>query len=275
MVEDNSRTGSRNGLSNVAAYVSWEGTVATIHDEGDAKALDESSIRAAATKALDQVFDGARVGLGSGHAVSIFIAMLGERRRQGLRVSAVAASERSAVRARKAGIPLIALEQELDMTVDGADEVAPNLDLVKGRGGALVRERIVAAASKRQIIVVSETKLVQELGEHVSVPVEVIPLARWLVTREIENLGLLPLLRTDRARRQPLVSDNGNITLDCGPSKPLADGAHARELERTLLGIPGVVDTGLFLGTADQVFVGREDGDVDILRRTESPPVRK
>src|SRR5687768_8397929 len=262
-------------LSNVATSVSSEGTVAVIHDEGDARALNESSIRAAAAKALDQVFDGARVGLGSGRAVSIFIAMLGERRRRGLRVSGVAASEASAVRARKAGIPLVALEQELDMTVDGADEVAPNLDLVKGRGGALVRERIVAAASKRQIIIVSETKLVRKLGEHAYVPVEVIPLARWLVAREIENLGLLvPVLRMDRARRQPLISENRNITLDCAVFKPLADGGRARELERALLAIAGVVDTGLFLGTADQVLVGRADGDVDILRRTEGPLAR-
>ena len=249
--------------------------VATIHDEGDARTLDELSIRAAAAKALDQVFDGARVGLGSGHAVSILITMLGERRRQGLRVSGVAASEASAVRARKAGIPLVALEQELDIAVDGADEVAPNLDLVKGRGGALVRERIVAAASKRQIIIVSETKLVRNLGEHAYVPVEIIPLARWLVAREIENLGLVPVLRMDRARRQPLISENRNITLDCAPFKPLPDGARARALERALLAIPGVVDTGLFLGTADQVLVGRADGDVEVLQRPRVSPVRK
>ena len=121
MYKDNSRVGSRNALSIVATSGSSEVTVAMIRDEGDARVLDEVSIRAAAGKALDQVFDGARVGLGSGHAVSLFIAMLGERRRQGLRVSGVAASEASAVRARKAGIPLVALEQDLDMAVDGAD----------------------------------------------------------------------------------------------------------------------------------------------------------
>jgi len=264
----------RRWLSNVASSESSEGTVAMINDRGDARALDELSMRAAAAAALDQVFDGARVGLGSGRAVSIFIAMLGERRREGLRVSGVAASEAAAVRARKAGIPLVALEQELDMAVDGADEVAPNLDLVKGRGGALVRERIVAAASKRQIIIVSETKLVRNLGAHAYVPVEVIPLARWLVAREIETLGLVPVLRMDRARRQPLVSENRNLTLDCAPFRPLVDGARARKLERALLAIPGVVDTGLFLGTADQVLVGRGDGGVDILRRAEDPPAR-
>ena len=274
MHEDNGRSGSRSALSNVAASVSPEGTVAMIHDGADARTLNELSIRAAAAKAVDQVFDGARVGLGSGHAVAIFIAMLGERRRQGVRVSGVAASEASAVRARKAGIPLVALEQELDMAVDGADEVAPNLDLVKGRGGALVRERIVAAAAKRQIIIVSETKLVRKLGEHAYVPVEVIPLARWLVAREIEDLGLVPVLRMDRARRKPLVSENRNITLDCAVFKPLADGARARKLEAALLAIPGVVDTGLFLGTAAEVLVGRADGDVDVLRRAKVPPVR-
>ncbi len=243
-----------------------------LHDEGDPVAGDQLLVRAAAGKALDQVFDGARVGLGSGRAVSIFITMLGERRRQGLRVTCVAASETSADQAGMAGIPLVALEQELDMTVDGADEVAPNLDLLKGRGGALVRERIVAAASKRQVIIVGETKLVRKLGEHASVPVEVLPLARWLVEREIGILGLMPVLRMDRTGRQPLISDNGNITLDCAQPKPLADGLRARELERALLAIPGVVDTGLFLGTADHVLVGRADGSVDVLLRTEASP---
>ena len=271
MYDDTSQTGSHHTLITVAGLAAPERSVPAVQDGGDARALDEISIRAAAARALEHVFDGARVGIGSGHAASIFIALLGERIRHGLRASAVAASEASAHRARAAGIPLVALDEELDVAVDGADEVAPNLDLVKGAGGALVRERIVAAASKRQVIIVSETKLVRKLGEHAYIPVEVIPLAHRLVARKIEELGLLPVLRMDRARRQPLFSENGNLTLNCAPLRPLADGARARKLERALLAIPGVVDTGLFLGTADQVLVGHLDGTVDILRRMDAP----
>jgi ribose 5-phosphate isomerase A len=274
MYEDSFQVRDRHDPFDPTEPVSSGHRIAVIHDGGDARALDELSIRAAAEKALDQVFDGARVGFGSGHAVSVFLAMLGTRIRQGLRITGVAASEASAGRARAAGIPLVALDGELDIAVDGADEVAPNLDLVKGHGGAMVRERIVAAASKRQIIIVSETKLVRNLGEHAYIPVEVIPLAHWLVARKIDDLGVPPVRRQHRARRQPLFSENRNFTLDCAPFKPLADEVRARKLERALLALPGVVDTGLFLGTAHQVFVGHANGDVDVLRRPEASAAR-
>ena len=126
----------------------------------------DQGARAAAMRALDLVGDGHRVGLGSGRAAAAFIAALGERVRAGLAVVGVATSGATARQARELGIPLAELDEaELDLTVDGADEVAPNLDLVKGRGGALVRERIVAAASKRQVIIVGSEKIVGRLGE--------------------------------------------------------------------------------------------------------------
>ena len=131
----------------------------------------DPGVRAAAAKALELVFDGARVGLGSGRAASEFIAQLGARVREGLRVSGVPTSRASAAKARDAGVPLTELgEVPLDVTIDGADEVAPGIDLVKGWGGALVRERIVAAASNRQVIVVGQDKLVRGLGERGRVP---------------------------------------------------------------------------------------------------------
>ena len=227
---------------------------------------DDDGLNAAASKALELIGDGARVGLGSGNAAMVFISALGQRRREGLRVSCVATSRASADHAREAELPLIALGEELDLTFDGADEVTPDLDLVKGWGGAFVRERIVAAASKRQVILVSEGKLVDGLGERGRIPVEVIPLARWFATKALDSLGLMPSLRKDHVG-EPFVSENGNLIIDCAPSKPLPDGVAARALERAMLAIAGVVDTGLFLGTAERVIVGHPDGRVDTLVR--------
>ncbi len=232
---------------------------------------DDPSVHAVATKALELIADGARVGLGSGRAASVFITKLGLRRQNGLRVIGVPTSQASADTAMKAGVPLIDLGEDvqLDITIDGADEVAPNLDLVKGRGGALVRERIVAAASKRFVILVGQEKLVQRLGERGPVPVEVIPFARWVATKQLSALGLVPTLRMDRTGSRPFVSDNGNLILDCTLPEPLRDRQAARELARTLDDLAGVVDPGFFLGTADQVLVGYPDGRVDTLRRAQ------
>ncbi|MBI3769016.1 MAG: ribose-5-phosphate isomerase RpiA [Deltaproteobacteria bacterium] len=228
---------------------------------------EDAGLRAVVTHALELVTDGAAIGLGSGRAAAAFIAGLGARVRAGLRVCAVPTSSASASQARALGIPLIDLDgdRELDLTVDGADEVAPSLDLIKGWGGALVRERIVAAASRRQVILVGPEKLVGALGARGRIPVEVIPLARGLVARQAAALGLTATVRVG-ADGTPFVSENGNLTLDCAPSAPLSDDAAARALEAALLAIPGVVDTGLFLGTAERVLVGHPDGRVDVLQ---------
>ena len=233
-----------------------------VTDADDARALD-----AVATRALDLVTDGARIGLGSGRAAACFVAALGVRVRAGLRVTAVPTSAGTARQARDLGIPLVELDEdlELDLTVDGADEVAPNLALVKGCGGALVRERIVASASRRQVILVGHGKLVRALGERGRIPVEVVPFARGPVTRRIRALGLRPSVRPGEDGRA-LVTENGNLMLDAAPAAPLADGDAARALQAALRAIPGVVDTGLFLGTAERVLVGHPDGRVDVLR---------
>ena len=203
----------------------------------------------------------ARVGLGSGRAATAFVRALGARVRAGQKVQAVPTSEATAVLAREVGIPLVDLDRTpLDVTVDGADEVDPNLDMVKGWGGALVRERIVAAASERQIILVTPDKMVERLGSRGRVPVEVIPFARPFCERRLEALGCRPELRSERGR--PFVTDNGNVILDCGLEPPKDVVA----LDRAIRAIPGVVDTGFFLGTADTVLLA-EAGTVRTLRR--------
>lgn len=234
-----------------------------------AGAAPDPAVEAAAACAVALVGDGARIGLGSGRAAASFIAQLGVRVRQGLRVVGVPTSLASARQAREAGVPLTALDTdaELDLTVDGADEVAPDLDLLKGRGGALVRERIVAAAARRQVIVVGAGKLVQRLGERGPIPIEVIPFALSLVLRWVHALGFHPEVRRDADSHRPLLTENGNATVDCALPDPLDDRDAARGVERMLLAIPGVVDTGLFLGTAERVLVGHPDGRVDELRR--------
>ncbi len=226
------------------------------------------AIEAVAARAVDLVPDGARIGLGTGRAAEAFIDLLGERRRAGLRVWGVPTSTASAAAARRAEIPLIELGEggPLDLTVDGADEVAPNLDLVKGWGGALVRERIVATASGTRVILVGEEKLVRGLGQGRRIPVEIIPQAEWLVVRELQRLDLAPVVRRDASGAGPYQTDNGNRIIDCAPPLPLADGREARHLERVLRAIVGVVDTGLFLGTADCVLVGHRDGQVSEMR---------
>jgi len=230
---------------------------------------DDPALHAVAAMALELVGEGALVGLGSGRTASVFVRLLGARVREGLRVTGVPASGSTAAAAREAGIPLLSLpgDEPLDITVDGADEVAPNLDLLKGHGGALVRERIVARASRRQVIIVGAEKLVRRLGERFALPVEVIPFAASPVMRAIRAAGLRPDVRMDAKGRRELVNENGNLTFDCALPEPLADAHAARTLERSLRAIPGVVDTGLFLGTAERVLVGHPDGRVDTLLR--------
>lgn len=229
-------------------------------------------IVAAAERAAGEVPDGSCVGLGSGRAASAFIAALGTRVRRGLRVTAVPTSEASAQLARSLGIELVEIDEEMPLAVivDGADEVTPALDLVKGRGNAFVRERIVTAASRRQVIIVDPGKLVPVLcgRNDGGFPVEVIPMAKGLVMRKMKALGLRPVVRPDKATGTPLVSDNGNLIFDCDVPAPLADGAAAREMDAAVRRVAGVVDTGLFLGTASEVLVGYPDGRIDTLRRS-------
>jgi ribose 5-phosphate isomerase A len=228
--------------------------------------MTDPAVETAAAAALELIRDGMRVGLGTGRGAAAFLARLADRVRSGLRVVGVPTSEATAAEARRLGIPLGALDddEDLALTVDGADEVAPNLDLVKGFGGALVRERIVAAASRRQVILVGHEKLVDRLGTRGRIPIEVVPFACPLVLGRVRALGLDPVVRLADGRR--FISDNGNLTIDCGLATPLVDARAARVLEADLRAIPGVVDTGLFLGTAERVLVGYPDGHVDVLQ---------
>jgi ribose 5-phosphate isomerase A len=240
-----------------------------------AGATNDPGVAAAALRAVELVPAGAKVGLGSGRASSAFIAELGARARRGFSVVGVPTSEASAALARSFGIPLIEITEdvELDLTVDGADEVAPNLDLIKGRGAAFVRERIVTAASRRQVILIGPEKLVPALFSTGGFPVEVIPLAGGLVTRRLKALGAVPTVRLDGAGNgsAPLRSVNGNLIFDCAVAAPMPDGRAVRTLEAAVRAIPGVVDTGLFLGTAERVLVGHADGRVEVLTRSERP----
>ena len=204
-------------------------------------------------RALEYVANGAHIGLGSGRAAQAFVRALGERVRNGsLQVSGVPTSEETAALARQQGIPLLSLAEAgtLALTVDGADEVDPRLDLIKGYGRALVREKIVAASSERLIILVGEEKLVPQLGTRGKLPVEVTPFALPLCQLCLAELGCPAVAYAQGGNL--FVSDNGNHILDC-QIQPIADAA---KLEQQIRAIPGVVGTGLFLGMADTVLVG-------------------
>src|SRR5207249_5859082 len=224
-------------------------------------ATTNDPLAALATHALGFVRDGDVVGLGSGRAAGAFVHALAARVRAGLKVHGVPTSEETARLARELGIDLVGLEAELNLTVDGADEVDGQLNLIKGYGGAFVRERIVAAASRRQVILVTSDKLVETLGARGRLPVEVLPFALPLCRRRLDGLGLKPALRTSEER--PFVTDNFNVIVDCAVG-PIADPAG---LERAILAISGVIDTGLFLGTADTVLVADGQTVRELVRR--------
>ncbi len=205
-------------------------------------------------RALEEVHDGDVLGLGSGRAASAFIRVLGERVRQGLHIRAVPTSETSARLAQEVGIPLATLEEGLPLalTVDGADEVDPQLDMVKGYGRALVREKIVAASSRRVVILIGPGKQVSRLGQRGRLPVEVVPFALPLCRLRLQDVGLNPVPFTQDGMLYR--TDNGNAILDCGTG-PISDPPR---LEEQIRAIPGVVGSGLFLGVADLVLVGDE-----------------
>jgi ribose 5-phosphate isomerase A len=224
-------------------------------------------------RALDFVVDGTTVGLGSGRAANRFTELLGEWVRGGFNVRGVATSEATAAVARKAGVPLVELKEgmPLSVVVDGADEVDPKLDMIKGYGRALVREKIVAAAARATVILVGREKMVAQLGTRGKLPVEVVPFAVPLVLERLRTLGGSPSLAM--ADGKPLVTDNGNHVVDL--AIPLI--ADAAALERSICAVPGVVDTGLFLGVATAVLVGDSETFVlgEELRRATSPEVAR
>ncbi len=220
-----------------------------------------------AERALEMIESGTVIGLGTGRAATQFVKALGPAVKGGLRIVGVPTSEATAGLARELGIPLTTLEEagELDITFDGADEVAPDLNLIKGYGGALVREKIVAASSKRFIVLVGPGKEVAALGEHGKLPVEVVPFGMPLAMRKLTALGCPPVLRLN-PDGSPFVTDNGNPILDCHIG-PIDDAA---ALEHAILYIPGVVGTGLFIGMAETVLIQSEDGTVKARHRGEA-----
>jgi ribose 5-phosphate isomerase A len=211
--------------------------------------------------ALRYVKPGHTVGLGTGRAAAAFIRALGE---SGLGVRGVPTSNASAELARSLGIELVSMGEveQIDVDVDGADEVDPRLNLMKGHGGALVREKVVAAASRRCVVLVGAEKLVKSLGSRMSLPVEVVPFAEAFTARQISALGLEPKVRTNQ-NGDYFLTDNQNLILDCVVRKI----RNPSRLDRELLSIPGVVGTGLFVGFADIVVVAGPDGKIRTLRR--------
>jgi ribose 5-phosphate isomerase A len=217
--------------------------------------LADEQKRAAAEKALELVQDGMLLGLGSGSTARFFTEGVGRLVEGGMKVRGVPSSRATAELAASLGIPIvIELVGQIDLAVDGADEVDPALDLIKGRGGALFREKLVAAASKRFVVVVDESKMVQRLGVGV-LPVEVLPFL-WRSTAErLAALGVSLVVRG--GEETPYITDNGNLVLDVTVPDGIKDAAAlGDELKR----ITGVVEHGLFLGMADTVIVAGPEG---------------
>ena len=214
----------------------------------------EAHKRAAAERAVELVASGMLVGLGSGSTARYFVEGVARRVRDGLEITALATSEETQRLARTGGINLVdTIDRPLDITVDGADEVDSRRNLIKGRGGALLREKVVAHASRAFLVIADETKAVPKLGRG-PVPVEVVPFLWEVTSRNIESLGGQPSLRT--GARGPFRTDNGNLVLDVA----FADLSKPDELDRDLHRIPGVVEHGLFIGMAAAVIFGGPQG---------------
>ena len=221
--------------------------------------------RQAAEAAVADVQDGMVVGLGTGSTAALMIEALGRRVRAGLRIVGIPTSDRSAEQARAEGIPLVdfSTHPRIDLTIDGADEVhTGTLDLIKGLGGALLREKIVASASKRMTVIVDASKLVPALGRKVRLPVEVIAFGWQATAAQLATAGASTFLRTgpDGAAFH---TDGGNIILDCA----FADIPDPAALQARLKAITGVVETGLFVGLATTIIAGTPGG-VQKLERT-------
>jgi ribose 5-phosphate isomerase A len=214
--------------------------------------------QSAADSAVALVEDGMILGLGTGSTAKLAVDTLGKRVAGGLRVIGIPTSEATDHQARALGIPISTLDEHpaIDLTIDGADEVELGpLNLIKGRGGALLREKIVASASKQLVIIVDESKLVERLGSHFALPVEVVPFGWQATAHRLEALGAKIALRNN-ADSKPFVTDGGHYIVDC-TFGPIASPA---KLDSELNRIVGVVEHGLFLGMATQVIVAGHSG---------------
>jgi len=230
----------------------------------------EDAKKRAALEAVKNIKDGFVIGLGSGSTVAYVISEISRRiREEDLKILGVPASYKTFLLAAKYGIPLTTLNEhpKLDLDIDGADQVDGDLNLIKGKGGALTREKIIAAASKTLIIVIDETKLTTVLGKEQLLPVEVLPFALPLVSNRIKEIGGKPKLRERGDGSGPYVTDNGSFILDVDfgiIKEPL-------RLDANLKRIPGVIETGLFIGMAKKAYVGTKT-DVKILKKGDNHP---
>ena len=214
--------------------------------------------QAVARRAVELVEDGMRVGLGTGTTSTFFIRALAEKvRTSGMKLCCVASSDASHHLAAELGIEMMTLPElpELDLYIDGADEVGPGLALIKGGGGALLREKIVASAAKRFVVVVDSTKVVEELGKF-PLPVEVIKMALPLVMAKLEKLGLHAVQRPAKSEDGPYLTDEGNFIVDCKVGRIPDPEKTAAEIRA----IVGVVEHGLFLHMSSLALVAGEDG---------------
>lgn len=224
--------------------------------------------QAAAEVAVGLVESGMIVGLGTGSTAKFAVEALGKRVKEGLHIVAIPTSEDTARQARGAGIRVSSLAEyaEVDLTIDGADEIQlGTLDLIKGHGGALLREKVVASSSRRLIIIADETKLVDQLGTRFPVPVEVVPFGWQATQRKMQRLGAHTELRPGPDEK-PFVTDGGNFILDCRFS-PIPDPA---ALDQELNSIVGVVEHGLFLKMTSRAIVADQDG-VQVLEAGSGP----
>jgi ribose 5-phosphate isomerase A len=214
---------------------------------------NEEEKEVAGRAAAKLVRDGDIVGLGTGSTAYFAVVALGERVKAGLRITGIPTSVHTADLARSVGIQLTTLDEhpEINITIDGADEVDPNLNLIKGGGGALTREKVIATASKKMVVVADSGKVVPTLGKF-PLPVEIIAFARTVIEKKITSLGATPKLRT-KPDGSPFITDNGNEILDCSFGKIDDPAALARVLSDT----PGIVEHGLFIGIAKLALVGR------------------
>jgi len=220
----------------------------------------------AALEAVKHVKDGYIIGLGSGSTAAYAIAEIGRKiREEEIEVLGIPTSSQAFLLAIKNKIPLTTLTEHpvIDLTIDGADQVDSKLNLIKGMGGALTREKIVASCSKKVIIIIDETKLTENLGEKQPIPIEVLPFALEPVSIKIQKLNGTPKLREGKGKIGPVVTDNGNYIIDAF----FAQIKDPEKLNEEIKLIPGVIETGLFINLADLIYIGRRDGTIIKLKK--------
>ncbi len=220
----------------------------------------EQAKKKAAKKAAELIQDKMVIGLGSGTTTTYFIEELIERKKKGLHIKVVSSSKSSAEKAKKGSLQLISLEEiaEVDVTVDGADEIDQQKRMIKGGGGALLREKILASSSKEVIIIIDESKWVKHLGIH-KLPLEILPFGHFATQKKIEKLGYTGSFR--KKNHQLYQTDNGNYTYDLSLKTPIDS---LEKLNESLKNIPGVLETGLFFQLATRVITGFYNGEVTV-----------